>query len=230
MGRGAKYFTQVERTEATRNKKKAHVDTEHAKVIRRAQNQRAYEKRKQNSKAYLVAPLPNIPRPLRVMSQSMFPIMKTSPLFQQEFRRREEITQDDHLAHWDNSPPYHSSSLSTTYGMSGFLELIQGRRLRAQYQYEELRLVRYKTASEQVFLQEINAEIAKWVLEWSELNKLLKTARFVDVDCKLGRSLLDWKARRVMDLLADWKAFSKYQPVFPKFHALHRNAIWKYYK
>ena len=93
--------------------------------------------------------------------------------------------------------------------MPGFLELIQGRRLHAQYQYEELRLVRYKTMSEPVFLQEIHAEITKWVLEWSELNKLLKTTAFSDVDCKMGRSLLEWKARRVMDLLADWKAAKK---------------------
>jgi len=178
------------------------------KDIRRAQNQRAYERRK-SPKTYLVAPLPNIPRSLRVMSRSAFPIMKTSPLFQQEFRRRDEITQDDHLAHWDNFPPYHSSSLSTACGMPGFLELIQGRRLHAQYQYEELRLVRYKTMSEPVFLQEIHAEITKWVLEWSELNKLLKTTAFSDVDCKMGRSLLEWKARRVMDLLADWKAAKK---------------------
>jgi hypothetical protein len=143
------------------------------------------------------------------MSRSTFPIIKTSPLFQQEFRRRDEITQDDHLAHWDHFPPYHSSSLSTAYGISGFLELVQGRRLRAQYQYEERWLVRYKTTSEPVFQQEIHAEITKWVLEWSELNKLLKTPSLTDVDCKMGRSLLEWKAHRVMDLLADWKAVKK---------------------
>ena len=192
------------------------------KVIRCAQNQRTYEKRKRSSQAYLVAPLPNIPRSLRVMSQSTFPIMKMSPLFQQEFRRQDEITQDDHLAHWDKFPPYHSSSLSTAYRISGFLELIQGWRLHAQYQYEELRLVCYKTTSELVFLQEIHAEITKCMLEWSELNKLLKTAGFSDVDCKMGRSLLEWKACHVMDLLANWKAVKKGQDS-DKFIILYTN-------
>ena len=181
------------------------------KVIQRAQNQHAYEKCKTSSKTYLIAPLPNIPWSLYVMSWSTFPIMKTLPLFQQEFRCQDEITQDDHLAHWDNFPPYHSSSLSTAYGISGFLELIQRQRLHAQYQYEELWLVHYKTMSEPVFLQEIHAKITKCVLEWSELNKLLKTAGFGDVNCKMGRSLLKWKAHHVMDLLADWKAVKKGQ-------------------
>ena len=225
MGRHAKYFNQVEKTKATRNRK-AHVNTERyaaqittacvgkfltlicsEKVLRCAQNQHAYEKCKRSPETNLVAPLSNIPQSLHIMSQSTFPILK--PLFRQEFHRWDEITQDGHLAHWDNFPPYHSSSLLTTYGMSGFLELIQGQRFRAQYQYEELQLVHYKTTSEPVFLQEIHAEITKWVLEWLELKSLLKTASLAGVDLKMGRSLLEWKACRVMDFLADWKAVKK---------------------
>ena len=61
------------------------------KDIRCAQNQCAYKKCKKSSQAYLVAPLPNIPRSLHVMSWSTFPIMKMSPLFQQEFHCQDEI-------------------------------------------------------------------------------------------------------------------------------------------
>lgn len=143
------------------------------------------------------------------MSRSTFLTLEVSALFQKEFCRQDEISDDNHLAHWDHFPPYHSSSLLATYGMSGFLKLLQGRRFRAQHQYEEDRLVRYKIMSESVFLQEIHAEITKWVQEWSELNKLLKTSNLLNVDLRMGKGLLEWKARRVMDLLADWKAAKK---------------------
>ena len=65
--------------------------------------------------------------------------------------------------------------------------------------------------SESIFLQEIHAEITKWVQEWSELNKLLKTSNLLNVDLRMGKGLLEWKARRVMDLLVDWKAAKKGQ-------------------
>jgi len=143
------------------------------------------------------------------MFNSVVPLPTTSPLFQQEFYHREEVTEADTLAHWEKSPPYHSSSLVITHGISGFLQLIQGRRRHAQYQYEELRLVRYRNMSNLVFLQEIHSEITKLVLEWSKLNKLLKATNLTDFDSTMGRSLLEWKARRVMDLIADWKAVKK---------------------
>jgi hypothetical protein len=143
------------------------------------------------------------------MFDSVVPLPTTSPLFQQEFYRQEEVTEADHLAHWERFPPYHPSSLVIHHGISGFLDLIQGRRRRAQYQYEELRLGRYRNTSNPVFLQEIHSEITKLVSEWLELNKLLKTTNLTDIDSTMGRSLLEWKARRVVDLIADWKAVKK---------------------
>ena len=65
--------------------------------------------------------------------------------------------------------------------------------------------------SKPVFLQEIHTEIMKWVQNWSELNKLLKTASLAHVDLRMGRSLLEWKVHCVMDLLADWKAVKRGQ-------------------
>ena len=70
---------------------------------------------------------------------------------------------------------------------------------------------RYKTLSNIIFLQEIHAEISKYILEWTTLNKLLKTTILAHVDSAMGRTLLEWKARRVMDLLGDWKAVKKGQ-------------------
>lgn len=81
--------------------------------------------------------------------------------------------------------------------------------MREQYQHEARRLRCYEKSSDTQILQEIDRNIHTYLTSWHELKNILKTLPPSDVDHTMGKHLMQWKARRVVDLLEDWKMVKK---------------------
>ncbi|KAF8170967.1 hypothetical protein BJ912DRAFT_933030 [Pholiota molesta] len=207
MGRVSKYATVEERLKASQEQKQKYSQTERAKLLRREQNKRAYQRRTEN-KSKLAPTWPAIPRALR--QQAALPLPRQSHFFLLEYRTREEISDDDVLAKWDFYPPYHIPHGSIGGGgLDAIIDRVHGRRLREQYQYEACRLQRYEKSTDTQILQEIDRDIHTYLTSWEELKHILDGTNLSHVDRKMGEHQMQWKARRVVDLLEDWKAVKK---------------------
>lgn len=152
---------------------------------------------------------PNIPCALR--QQAALALPRESHFFRLEFRTREEVSDTDALAKWDFYPPYETSDdLIGTAKLEWIVERVHGRRLREQHQHEVRRLQRYDKLSDTEFMQEIDRDINTYLTSWHELRRILKTLPSNShMDRTMGESLMQWKARRVVDLLEDWKVVKK---------------------
>ena len=225
MGRVSKYLTHDERVKAAKDRKADYNQTTRcvanlyglfmcsymtcrAKILRREQNRRAYQTRTQH-KSRLTPTWSTVPRAIRDQGSTPLPVL--SNFFKTEFRSRQQVSDDDALASWDYYPPYHSSGESNRT-LSVIIERAHGRRLREQYQSESLRLQRFNDGTDDDILTEIDRDINTYLTSWNELDAILRAPssdQMAHIDLIMGKHLLQWKARRVVDLLADWKAAKK---------------------
>ncbi|KAF8170554.1 hypothetical protein BJ912DRAFT_933217 [Pholiota molesta] len=207
MGRVAKHTTAEECEHARKEKKKVYSQTKEAKALRQEQNKRAYQKRTQE-KSKLSPTWPSIPRALR--DQAALPIPQKSHFFLLEYRSREEVSDQDPLAKWDYYPPYHvPHGTIAGGGLEAIVDRVHGRRHLEQRQHEAQRLQRYNKGTDDQILAEIGRDINTYLTSWNELRNILKTMPYSDIDHTMGEHLKHWKARRVVDLLQDWKVVKK---------------------
>lgn len=179
-----------------------------AKLLRKEQNRRAYSLRTQD-RSKLLPTWPTIPQ--AVHEQSSLPLPTHSHFFKQEFRYREDVSDVDALAKWDRLPPYSAKSASFgSVALDVTVDRIHGRRLREQYHYEVRRLERYRSRlNDDEILAEIDHDICQYFATWMELKVFLQLRPKSPIDHTMGHLLLQWKARRITDLLADWKVAKK---------------------
>ena len=123
---------------------------------------------------------------------------------------RSDASDDNALAKWDCYPPYATPLASFgTNGLELVVDRVHGWRLRAQYHSEARRIQHYETASDDDILAEIDRDIQANLKAWKELNSMLQIRPASPVDHAMGHHLLQWKARRLVDLLEDWKVVKK---------------------
>lgn len=179
-----------------------------AKAIRSAQNQRAYQRRIAH-KSTVKANWPRIPAKLKNLG--MVPIPRGAHFFIQEARTQDVPRSDDPLGIWDDFPPY-----ASTYeplgkaSIEALIERLHGRQYRYQKHQEITRISRFRSAEciNDTF-QEIAQDINSLFAEWKILRALLKTFPEESLDHTVGHLHMQWKSRRVLDLLEDWKALKK---------------------
>lgn len=178
-----------------------------AKLVRSEQNRRAYQQRTRD-RSKLVPTWPNIPRV--VHQQAAFLLPTNSHFFKKEYRLGGKICDDDALAIWDSSPPYAISSASLgSVGLEVIIDRVHGRHLREQYQDEARRLERYRNADDDDILKEIDCDVHRYLAAWNTLRLALQLRPESPIDHTMGHHLLQWKARRIVDLLNDWKVVKK---------------------
>lgn len=102
---------------------------------------------------------------------------------------------------------------SASFGSAGrdiIVDRVHGRHLREQYHSEVRRLSRYREgSSDDELLTEISRDICQYLVAWKELNSQLQLRPKSPIDYTMGHHLLQWKARRITDLLVDWKMAKK---------------------
>jgi hypothetical protein len=173
------------------------------KILRREQNKRAYL-RHTADKIRLAPTWPTIPSAVR--QQAALPLPKQSHFFRLEYRTQEEISDTDSLAKWDFYPPYNMPDGSIGNGrLEAIVEQVHGRRLREQYQHEVRCLRCYEISSDTQILEEIDRDINTYLTTWNELKHILRTLPPSHINHTMGEHLLQWKARRIVDLLEDWR-------------------------
>lgn len=178
-----------------------------AKLLRKEQNRHAYQKRIEG-KSKLVPTWPTIPRV--VHQQGALPLPTSSRFFKNEFRVRNDVSDDDTLAKWDHYPPYATPLASFgTNGLELVVDRLHGWRLRAQLHFETWRLRQYEESSDDEILAGIDRDIQANLRAWKELSLMLQMRPDSPVDHTMGHHLLQWKARHIVDLLADWKVLKK---------------------
>lgn len=89
--------------------------------------------------------------------------------------------------------------------LEAIVEQVHGRRLREQYQHEVRRLRHYEISSDTQILEEIDRDINTYLTTWNELKRILRTLPPSHINHTMGEHLLQWKARRIVDLLEDWR-------------------------
>ncbi|KDR84202.1 hypothetical protein GALMADRAFT_133554 [Galerina marginata CBS 339.88] len=205
MGRHAKYLTADEHANAALKARQKYALTDRAKAIRSAQNHRAYVKRTEAKQ--LTLKLPKIPRSVR--TAAALPLPRSSPLFQRVFNILDNLTDDADFAGWEHPPPYSVSPYLLEFGLEETIDALHARRLRMQCNDETARLERYKKSPLETFQTEIHTNVLKVLEEWQELGTLLKGCRSSQLDTTMGNHLLQWKARRLVALVEDWKALKQ---------------------
>lgn len=184
------------------------IDHFSAKLLRSEQNRRAYQQRTRH-KSKVLPTWPTIPK--AVHEQGSVPLPKSSHFFKNEFRQRVDVSNDDALAIWDQPPPY--SGISASFGSVGLeitVDRVHGRHLRQQYHSELRRLDRYRDGDgDDELLAEIDRNICQYLVAWKELKSYLQLRPKSPIDYTMGHHLLQWKARRITDLLVDWKIAKK---------------------
>ena len=177
-------------------------------MLRKEQNRRAYQQRMQG-RSKVLPTWPTIPH--AVHQQGSIPLPTDSHFFKTEFRYRGDVSDDDALAKWDHFP-LHSPVSAASFGEVGLevtIDRIHGRRLREQYHFEDRRVQRYRETSNDAILAEIDRDICQYLAAWKELKNLLQLRPKSPIDHTMGHLLLQWKARCITDLLADWKVLKK---------------------
>lgn len=178
------------------------------RAIRSAQNRRAYERRTTH-KSKLKATWQRIPAGLK--EQGCLPLPKNSHFFVQEVRSRDTPSSSDPLAVWDDFPPYASSSQSLSKSnLQALVERLHARQYLLQKHHEMDRISRFRSATcVDNCLEEIARDIDSLIAEWKILRALITGFSEATVDHTVGALHMQWKARRVVNLLEDWKAFKK---------------------
>ncbi len=88
-------------------------------------------------------------------------------------------------------------------GLEVIVDRVHGRHLREQHQAEVQRLDRYRKGSDDDILREIDSDIHQYLVAWKDLKLALQLRPVSPIDHTMGHHLLQWKARRIVDLLAD---------------------------
>ncbi|KAF8068717.1 hypothetical protein FPV67DRAFT_1668789 [Lyophyllum atratum] len=209
MGRRAEYITQAERSAGAQRRKKASAATSHGQLLRKAQNQRAYEIRK------ALAPpkppkvtLPNfstVSLSAELISLADFPT-PVSYHFRQAVRSSDAFHDTDYsdseLAKWDCPPPY-LHPYPAPHRPDRLADALHGYRLRAQQEEEDSRLRRYEIEPLGSFAKGVHAELMRRHDQWKRLRRAMAGISEDSIDGHLGMELLRWEARCVCQLQKD---------------------------
>ncbi|RDB15507.1 hypothetical protein Hypma_004164 [Hypsizygus marmoreus] len=215
MGRRAKYFTQDEKGVGTRTRKKIYASSPRCQALRTAQNQRAYQIRRETAVPQVAVPVLPVP----VLSAELLALadMPTphSRIFHQVCQSSDALDETDYadseLKKWDCSPPY---TLLLPRHPDKLYDALQGYRTRLQREEEIRRLHRYETERLDIFATEVHAELVSHYNRWEELRDMLGNISEEGVDGQMGRELLRWEARRVFQLEKDLAALRQGSDTF----------------
>lgn len=129
-----------------------------------------------------------------------------------ELKTTDAPGKEDPLAIWDDFPPY-SSPFGDTLNkarLETLIERLHARQYTYHKSYEIDRLAQFRASNNaDDNLKDVDREINTNLLEWKILCSILKTFRDDSIDYAVGHLHMQWKARRVMALLEDWKALKK---------------------
>jgi len=177
--------------------------TQHrAKALRSAQNRRAYERRVGPEKPSLRLPIV----PKWVQELAALPLPKSSHLFSIYFRSKDEISEDNDLTIWERLPPYPFKCGLLHYGVEDTSDALHGHRHRLQLEFENERLVQYKQLPTAAFMEGVFRNLLETLADAKELKTVVKRFKSSKIDFVMGSHLLQWKARRIISLVKDWKA------------------------
>lgn len=179
-----------------------------AKALRSAQNRRAYEKRTAHI-SKLKPTWPRIPPALKKLGK--LPIPNHSHFFLTETRGNDTPCSEDGLAIWDDFPPYSMTSNNLCGSrLEALVERLHGRQFSYHKAYEADRISKIQLSDcVNDNLKLIDKDIGTLLAEWNILRSLLKSFPRGTVDHTIGHVHMQWKSRRVLALLDDWKALKK---------------------
>jgi len=86
---------------------------------------------------------------------------------------------------------------------------LHGRRMRLQLELENARLPRFNRLPLEDFMAEVHTDLLHYLMQCRELKDTLKSLKAPGIDYTLGAHLLQWKARRVVSLVEDWKGLKQ---------------------
>ena len=176
------------------------------KKLRSEQNRRAYKHRHEGPYKGSLR-LPYIPT--FVSALAALPLPRTSPLFRMHYHDEDDIAEDDALVIWEHSPPYSDSQCVEQRNLEETSTQLHGRRLRLQLELENSRLTRFNRLPLEEFMAEVHGDLVEHLTQCKNLKEHLKQFTALSTDHIMGTHLLQWKARRVIDLGVDWKALKQ---------------------
>ncbi len=234
MGRRAKYFTSEARAIACKERKAAYEKTElfvfypvpnshglrlihsRAKVLRSAQNCRAYECRR--GPVRLSLRFPTIP--ISISKFAVFPLPTDSIVFRSYRRSTEPIADDDELLHWDTFPPYPlASDRIFQLRLKEICHALHGRRMRLHHELDLARVKYLTSDTHDDLYREVHRDLIHLLDQAIKLKGILQQFKLSEVDFTMGVHLLQWKARRILALSEDWKALKKGDSDYLRVHA-----------
>jgi len=219
MGRSAKYDTEKERQDARKEWKSQYAKSERyaicqlsraqlmneyrGKMLRSEQNRRAYKNRHEGPYKGSLR-LPYVPT--FVTALAALPLPRTSPLFRMHYHDEDDIAEDDTLVIWEHPPPYSDPRCVEQKNLEETSTQLHGRRMCLQLDLENSRLAHFNRLPREEFMAEIHGDLVDHLTQCKDLRKLLNQFEALSTDHIMGTHLLQWKARRVVDLVVDWKA------------------------
>ena len=89
---------------------------------------------------------------------------------------------------------------------SCWVERVKGKKCESKWTYIIVSKIEAKSVK---CVLEIDLDIQQYLAAWKELKLLLQLRPKSPIDHTMGHLLFQWKARRIVDLLADWKVVKK---------------------
>jgi hypothetical protein len=228
MGRRAKYFTNIEKQDASRKNKEVYrkseryvfpsyshcdylADSPHsAKALRVQSNRRAYERLREARKCSQPAKLELPPVPSRMRHLACLPVPIDLSCYRRGYRSNTSIEEDEDYAQFLHPPPYTISDELKKVGWSKTGLIVQGKREKALHTLEIKRMSeQYNCMRRQTFRETLHANILRHLNGWHDLCTIMDQARSRD-PCEwvamMGQQVLQWEARQVMNMIEDLEA------------------------
>ncbi|KAG1877476.1 hypothetical protein F4604DRAFT_1924115 [Suillus subluteus] len=166
MGRRAKYFTFEEKAAAARQHKAS------GKIVRQAQNARAYAKRHGRRGPHTTSKDLCNPLPSSVLKFANLPL-PSSYLFHQSLTSSDLIDDSD-LSQWDKAPPYYSlpppDSPEEQRFTQNLFDVMHGHHLRRERESRAHRMAMYNAGEISGVLKELRDALKRLIGGWDDLN------------------------------------------------------------
>ncbi|KAF8870220.1 hypothetical protein BD779DRAFT_1681331 [Infundibulicybe gibba] len=211
MGRRAIYFTYAEKQAAARSRRRKNAELPSNKHLRSQQNRRAYINRLASepvtgTTTVSYPPPPTIPQVLQALADIQLP---TTRAFSYAHRGDFGDFSVEDLDRCRGPPPYALPSiwddpayLDEEHFLTSYMAHIAMSNVHSKRPgYETITQVAHE-----VFVNEVLSMLTRSISEWETAERIIGKRNGDTIEDRLGNQYLQWRARWVIDLAADYNA------------------------